>query len=717
MRSITKRQTPFRLMILLIIFLLLLLIPSGILIWQSYHQLKWEAFYRYRLMAEELVARMDQSFLSIVASKNTLAFTDFAFLNVTGDARANPYKRSQLSEFPVEESIPGLIGYFQIDHEGNFSTPLLPGSSVNTSDYGISAQELSKRQAEHQKIYDLLKDNALIKGIRKTEVPGLLSSDASRTGEPDVIDLSDDAPVAVSAFTGIGESVGELESTSQLAFDKLAESKELYLKRGKKPDVSDETKPFPEKDFYDETENKSVTSQEKGEDSTYAGSLNEVQAAISSLAGARDSRRLRKEQNVLPEITVTAQRTEEAEKRDQGESPGYQRVEIFESEIEPFDFSVLDTGHYLLYRKVWKDRERYIQGMLLSPEVLLGKIIGQTFRGSEVSHVSNLAVTFQGIPLIVLSMDGQALSETRMVDEAGELKGASLLNSRLSYPFNQLELTFNINRLNYGPAATLLIWTSVTLFGVLLAGFFMMYRLGSGQIRLAQQQQDFVSAVSHELKTPLTSIRLYGEMLREGWAEEEKKIKYYTYIHDESERLTRLINNVLQLSKINRQSLKPDSKPMVIDLLMNLLVEKSESQLRQAGFSIELDIEPDISKTIVLIDEDYVSQIFINLVDNAIKYSARAETKRVEIRCSWAGKTHVQIAVRDYGPGIAGDQMHKIFRLFYRVGSELTRETVGTGIGLALAKELVGAMNGKIDVVNRSPGAEFRMVFPVSLQD
>ena len=93
---------------------------------------------------------------------------------------------------------------------------------------------------------------------------------------------------------------------------------------------------------------------------------------------------------------------------------------------------------------------------------------------------------------------------------------------------------------------------------VLCGGFYLLYRLGLGQIQLARQQQDFVSAVSHELKTPLTSIRMYGEILREGWASEEKKKRYYDYIHDESERLSRLISNVLQLARMTHNDLQVD---------------------------------------------------------------------------------------------------------------------------------------------------------------
>lgn len=103
-------------------------------------------------------------------------------------------------------------------------------------------------------------------------------------------------------------------------------------------------------------------------------------------------------------------------------------------------------------------------------------------------------------------------------------------------------------------------------------------------------------------------------------------------------------------------------------------------------------------------------QIVINLVDNAIKFSAKAGVRRIEIALRMIIGAPV-LSVRDWGPGVPADQARKIFELFYRVENELTRETVGTGIGLALVRQLAGAMNARVDVVHRDPGAEFRVWF------
>jgi signal transduction histidine kinase len=240
----------------------------------------------------------------------------------------------------------------------------------------------------------------------------------------------------------------------------------------------------------------------------------------------------------------------------------------------------------------------------------------------------------------------------------------------------------------------------------------MLLRLGQRQLALARQQQDFVSAVSHELKTPLTSIRMYGEMLREGWVDESKRKTYYDFIFHESERLTRLINNVLQLARLSRNEQAASISSVTVGAALAELKPRLESQLEACGFGLNIDGEAEVETLLIPIDVDWFIQIFINLVDNAVKFSADAENHNVDLLLRQTQDGRVQFAVRDYGPGIEADQMKKIFTLFYRSENELTRETVGTGIGLALVRQLAGAMRAEVDVVNSEPGAEFRIRFP-----
>ena len=204
---------------------------------------------------------------------------------------------------------------------------------------------------------------------------------------------------------------------------------------------------------------------------------------------------------------------------------------------------------------------------------------------------------------------------------------------------------------------------------------------------------------------------MYGEMLKEGWADEEKKQTYYEYIHDESERLTRLISNVLQLANITRNEPQFDLKPSKAGELMSNIESKIANQVQRAGFRLRFKRDDETDRAAVMIDADCFAQIVINLVDNAIKFSENADNKTIEITSKLTNDNQVLFSVRDFGPGVPKDQMKKIFQLFYRPESELTRETVGTGIGLAIVHQLTMAMDGKVDIVNRETGAEFSVKF------
>jgi signal transduction histidine kinase len=263
---------------------------------------------------------------------------------------------------------------------------------------------------------------------------------------------------------------------------------------------------------------------------------------------------------------------------------------------------------------------------------------------------------------------------------------------------------------------------AILISAILLAGAFGLYRLASQQIKLAAAQHNFVSAVSHELKTPLTSIRMYGEMLRAGWVQDDdKRQTYYDFIFFESERLSRLVANILQLSRLTHQSMSLDLQSCSPAILLDAVQANVQAQVEAAGFRLEVHnrLSPEQNVAVqVEVEEDAFTRIMINLVDNALKFSAQAAHKVVCLSLEMGGHPRplVTFSVRDYGPGIKRQHRNKIFRRFYRVGSELTRSTPGTGIGLALVKELANMMQADVDVCNHQPGAEFRLMFrPVQI--
>ena len=636
-------------------------------------QMKWEAFHQQRMLAEELIKRLDQQYLEFLNIENARAFTDYSFLNILEKSRINPLQRSPLSVFPPKTSIAGVVGYFQVDNAGQFSTPIIPENNSLPGDYGLTESDLQQRLKTKKYIYSTLKENKLIKKINKQQQAIV----TSKTRPSSLPDRKSEMRTTVDS-----ESTDRKSVESQAGFDRLQESSDSAVisrdysgSLGRVEDLNLAA------GFDKKFKDKSLLKQKKDQTSKRAP---------------------RKERNVLPETTAVLEQ--------QVETIGVTdniAINIFESEVDAMEISFLKSGHFVLYRKVWRADQRYIQGVLIEAKPFIAAVVEAGYKNSLISKNTDMVVAFEGHVISVL----KAGVSGRYLKSQHDLKGTLLLNQNLASSFPQIQLIFSVNQLPMGPGGVLIAWLSLIIFIVLLTIFYILYRLGVKQLELVRQQQDFVSAVSHELKTPLTSIRMYGEMLREGWVNEEKRKLYYDYIYDESERLSRLINNVLQLARMTRNEIKAELKLCTVAELLDIARSKLTQLASQNGFELIIKNESDTDHEVVEVDADYFTQILINLLDNAIKFSANAEKKCVEIACRLSDGGALYFYVRDYGPGIDKEQAKKIFTLFYRSENELTRDTVGTGIGLALVSQLMRAMNGSVEVHNGSPGAEFQLKF------
>jgi len=710
--------------LILAVFFLALFIPTSVLIYKTYDQFKWEAYHQQRQLAEELASRIDNQFVNLIIKEEARAFADYSFLNVAGDPSASFLQRSPLSNLAQQSEIAGIIGYFQIDNQGQFSSPLLPDTGDDISSYGISETEYAERAQQQQRVLDILGKNELIKPDRAARVgvtdvgtatlstpepvttkpTGAYSDDLNGSGQARLEASVEESDAKPKAETGAGPDYSRTDEVlSQSGFDQLGRSKSS----SDRPVEENETANAPyslgkvedlklEKQYAEDARSKQKEEYKK----------QSKEKARKKRAGTR------KERTALPEQRI---RQQEAKRdKDTGrENKPSPKIEIFESEVDPFEFSLLQSGQFVLYRKAWRNDHRYIQGILVESKNFLQDIINPIFQDATLAQVNDLSIAYNGDILSVISgrRSSNYLASRTDVSWA-QVKGELLYRTRLSPPFNDVEIIFSTHDLPVGPGGRIITWTAIILFIILCSGFLLMYRMGARQLSLVRQQRDFVSAVSHELKTPLTSIRMYGEMLREGWAPEEKKRSYYDFIYYESERLSRLIQNILQLARMTRNELNIELATISIAELIDTIRSKVSSQVERSGFQLDLDCDEAILAKKLEIDTDYFSQIIINLVDNAIKFSTDAEKKQIDIRCSLQGTDKVSFHIRDYGPGIEKSQLKKIFTLFYRTENELTRKTVGTGIGLALVHQLARALNGEIDVINQSPGAEFVITFP-----
>jgi signal transduction histidine kinase len=673
-----------RLRLLLGVFFLALAVPAIVLVQQAFKQLELDAFRSHQLLAEEFSERIDQGMAEAVRSEDARRFTDYGFLVVAGDPEANFLQQSPLAAFPVASAVPGVVGYFQIDSTGALSTPLLPGGDIDPTEYGISGEEQAERAALELEIRAILSASPGVRAadrLARLEAPSPEPAEENREAErardreevlleapaPAAADDSSDEIATAENAANVGGRAGVIVTGSRVGREQARPG--LVLSR----------------ESLD-----SLLKAAEGDAAQTAGAV-APSAPPASQSPAQefaavpvDERPKRVEQSSVPEPTT-------------------QRITMFESEVDPFQFTRLETGHLLMFRNVWRNDERLVQGAVIDTPRFIADTVASVFAGVALSATTSLQVRYRDVELAILPRQNIGAENVHT--------GRPLYTARLSPPLADLELAYIAGPLPLGPGQSLLVWVSVVLAAVLLGGFFVMYRFGMRQITLRRQQQDFVSAVSHELKTPLTSIRMYGEMLKEGWAGEEKKRTYYTYIAEESERLSRLIENVLALARMNRGEAKLELVGATVGDLVDMVRSKVSTALERAGFTLSVALPEDLRSATLRVDRDAFAQIFINLIDNALKFAARAELKEIAVAVRREGRA-VLFCVRDYGPGVPRGKMKKLFELFYRPEDELTRTTTGTGIGLGLVKQLATAMHASVDVRNCEPGAEFRLLLP-----
>jgi signal transduction histidine kinase len=244
---------------------------------------------------------------------------------------------------------------------------------------------------------------------------------------------------------------------------------------------------------------------------------------------------------------------------------------------------------------------------------------------------------------------------------------------------------------------------------VIAAGVVAVGRLVRRETEMAQLKADFVANVSHDLKTPLSVIRMYGETLEMGRVRDDAtRQEYYRVITRESERLTRLIDNVLDFSRIEGGRRRYDLAPTAIEPLVRETLDAFAYPLGQHGFKVDVDIASDLPE--VPMDADAVGQALANLVDNAIKFSGDTRWLRVQAHATDGG---VAIAVSDRGIGVPREEAQKIFEKFYRVGRSDTQARRGSGVGLALVKHVAEAHGGRISVESEAGrGSTFTLWLP-----
>ncbi len=243
--------------------------------------------------------------------------------------------------------------------------------------------------------------------------------------------------------------------------------------------------------------------------------------------------------------------------------------------------------------------------------------------------------------------------------------------------------------------------SSLLVLSSLLLGIFIVAILSGGglltwqalrNLKDARQKTSFVSNVSHELKTPLTSIMMYAELLREGRvASRSRRDHYLRVIVDESRRLTRLVNNVLDFRRLEQGRKTYNHRTMDIGRYLVELIELHQVRLEEASMEIDLQAEPD--QFFSEIDRDALDQVMMNLIDNAIKYADQGGYIGLHLG---AEKGVHSLRVEDRGPGIPAEFTRRLFEKFQRADDSLTTSKPGSGLGLSIARQLIRDQGGDI---------------------
>ena len=245
---------------------------------------------------------------------------------------------------------------------------------------------------------------------------------------------------------------------------------------------------------------------------------------------------------------------------------------------------------------------------------------------------------------------------------------------------------------------------------MLLAGLGLVWANVRRELKLSRLKSDFVANVSHELKTPLALIRLYAETLELARVpSEERKDEYYRVIGKESRRLTQLINNILDFSRIEAGRKEYRLVPSDIGAVVRDVVESYRFAIEKLDFKLELELADDLP--VLELDPEALSQALINLLNNAIKYSPEHKAITVSVRRELG---RVLLSVSDRGMGIPRSEHRRIFEKFYRVETSLVHATKGSGLGLALVQHITEAHGGHVELRSTpGEGSTFTLSLPV----
>ncbi len=566
-------------------------VAVALLLSRTVEQIRSEDSLALRQRGELTVQVINRKLTEVLAKENNRSFSQYRYYMTVPSLSGEETVISPLADYPVRSDIPGMIGYFQIDPDRSFHSPILP-------------EDPAKRRQLANYPERVLLASRLEGIVRNREL-----------GERKVVER-----VAVR--------------------DLMPEYGDSSAAKGAAP----------------------------GEEGI---------------------------QTIEPQPRVVSSTKKQGQTFD---GPARTRADEAFTDVEIYPFGATVSGRYVIFhRDVLRGDKRHVQGFVVGTQAFFISLFQSDIRLGEL-----------GLRLL----HGNArIFETGAWDRPN----GEIVRYSMAWPFQEIRLEAMFLRPQRGSATVAVaVLASLFLLGIALA-FVLIYRVILANLQIARKHSDFVSAISHELKTPLAAIRQSGEILENGWLpSEEKRMRHYHIIVSEAQRLSGLIQNVLDLSKLERNQWAAEMRPREINSLVREFANTFSSTIADRGFRLELDL-CETERT-HLLDRDSLMQVLVNVTDNAVKFSKNSDVKVVQIYTAPEGGGTL-LGVRDYGPGVPENEIDKIFATFYRIENELTRDTHGTGIGLSLVKNICDKMGIRIEVRNAEPGFDFRLHVPEIRRD
>ncbi len=644
-----------KLKLLILIFILALCIPLAYFVLKTIRGLEQEEVATLSYFAETLFDEMEQMLAVLVQQEESRAIDEYNFLispaGLPGDA--DEMRPSPLSQ-PSDKNF--ILGYFQNNPDGSFQTPLVEdGNGI----LGVQANLVA----------DLKEANRIFNRKRATETDRIPPRPA------EMVAPKKDRPKA-----GLADKYLD-RSRSQRSREYLGQK---------------------EKRVEQITVNQAANIARQEPAPMSAGAPSAVESKD------RQGYRIAPEQQLAGKIMASKMSRSFSAADEEAESAAMpapasvdDRMASYQVEVAPLQAVFLNDGQIFIFRRILIKNQIYRQGFVLQVNAFLNYLTQTYFLSQPMARfaVLRLGVVDQGRETGAL--------ETGSVSANPEF----FLNRSFPSPFSFLQATLTCREIPRSAGRnTLMIMLSI-LAVIVLLGLFAIYQSTRTIVDLSERRSQFVSSVTHELKTPLTNIRMYIEMLEQGIADTaEREQEYYKILDSEGARLSRLINNVLELAKLEKKQrhidLQTGTFEDVIDAVQAVMGEK----LKQEGFSLSTDLsEIDTFRY----DREVMIQVLINLIENSLKFGKSAARREIRIRVQRDGD-FAKILVSDTGPGIPRKDLKKVFDDFYRVENSLTRTTRGTGIGLALVKKFVRLMQGTVTAANNDgPGCTIAIRLPV----